>query len=81
MRIINGFTVLQYQVHCRKQGNHRFSRSNVSLEEASHCVGMFHIFEDLEQYNFLLIRERKGKISNERLDEFCIERSCGRESF
>lgn len=42
---------------------------------------MFHIFEYLEEDNFLLIREGEGKIGDERLDQLSIQRSCGCESF
>lgn len=54
-------------------GDHRFPRSDISLKEAGHRVRLFHILEDLEEDDFLLIRKGKGEIRNERFDEVRIE--------
>ena len=56
------------------ESDDRLSCPDITLEEASHRIGMFHVFEYLEEDNLLLIREREGEISDDRLHELSIER-------
>jgi hypothetical protein len=55
------------------QCDDRLPSTDISLEESSHSMGLFHIFEDLKENNFLFIREREGDICYDLLDELCIE--------
>jgi hypothetical protein len=57
-----------------------FPRSDISLEKASHRMWFLHIFEDLEEDDFLLIGEREGEICNEGFDEIRVEWCGGGES-
>ena len=63
-----------------KQCHDRLPSTDISLEEASHRVGLFHIFQDLKEDDLLLIREGKWQICDERLHELGIERDSGCES-
>jgi hypothetical protein len=67
------FPVNEYHMNRRKQCHHRLSCSDIPLEEASHRMRLLHIFEYLEEDNFLFIRERKGESLDECFHEFAIE--------
>lgn len=66
---------------CSNECHDRFSSSDITLKKSRHGVRLLHIFEDLEENDFLLVREWEGKIGNERLHELCIEWRCSRMSF
>ena len=46
---------LEEDLEAACDGNEGFPRSYISFEEATHGVGIFHVFEDLEYGDFLCI--------------------------
>ena len=61
--------------------DNRFSCTYISLQESCHSIRLAHIFEDLEEDDFLLVRQCEGKPCDDLLHEFDIERDRGCESF
>lgn len=74
-------TLFFYNVYGCKECYYRFSSTDISLEEASHRMGLLHIFEDLEQDNFLFVRERERESFDQCFHELTIEWSCLSMSF
>lgn len=67
-------------MHRRDEGNYRFPCTDITLKEASHRMGLLHIFQYLEEDDLLLIRESKWDIRDDQLHEIDIERNRGSES-
>lgn len=56
------------------------SCADISLEESCHSVRVFHIFKNLEEDDFLLVREREGDRRYDLFYKFCIECDLRRKS-
>ena len=61
--------------------HHGLSCADISLEESCHSVRVFHIFKNLEEDDFLFIREREGDRRYDLFYKFCIKGDLWGESF
>lgn len=69
-----------YRMYSSDERDYRLPSTDISLQEACHRMRCFHVFEDLEEDDFLLIREGKWESRNNLLYELGIERYLWRES-
>lgn len=65
---------LEYRMDGSDEDHNGLTGSDISLEEALHRVGSLHIFEYLEEDNFLAIRQLIRKFGYNIPDEIGIER-------
>lgn len=70
-----------HRMNCGEQRNDRLACSDISLQESRHGIWLFHILEDLEEDDLLLVREREWKICDERFHEIYIEWNLWSKSF
>lgn len=56
-----------------KQCYYCLPSTDISLKESSHRIGLFHIFQDLEEDDLLFVCEGEWQICDERLHELGIE--------
>jgi hypothetical protein len=64
----------------REECDHSLPSTDISLEEACHRMWLFHIFQYLEEYDFLLIRQGKWETCDELFHEIGIYRGRDRMS-
>lgn len=64
---------LEYRMDSSDEDNDGFTSSDISLEEALHRVSSLHVFEDLEEDDFLATGQLVWESSDDIFDEIGIE--------
>ena len=69
-----------YYVYRRYECYYRLSCPDITLKQSSHSMGLFHIFENLEEDDLLLIGEREGYSRDDFFYKIWIQQYFGCES-
>ena len=70
---LSSLLTFEYRMDSGDEDDDGFTGSDISLEEALHRVGPFHILEDLEEDNLLTTGQLVWQMIDDFFDEFCIE--------